>query len=98
MKIDKDKKYIVRSAGAGLFFGHITAKEGDEVTMTQARNLWKWAGATNVNELAQTGTQNPGGCMFTMPLDEVVLLHVVEIATCTPEARASLEAVPVWKA
>lgn len=98
MNFDKTKKYIVRSAGAGLFFGHITAKDGDEVTMTEARNLWKWAGASNVNELAQIGTQNPGGCIFTMPLDEVVLLHVVEIATCTPEARESLEKVPVWKA
>lgn len=73
MTIDKDKKYIVRSVGAGLFFGYITEKDGGEVTMKEARNLWKWAGASNVNELAQTGTQRPDDCMFTMPLDEVVV-------------------------
>ena len=98
MSFDKSKKYIVRSVGAGLFFGYITEKDGTEVTMREARNLWKWAGASNVNELAQTGTQDPAGCMFTMPLDEVVLLNVCEIAACTPEARASIEAVPIWKA
>lgn len=34
MKIDPKQKYIVRSVDAGVFYGYITEKEGDEVTIS----------------------------------------------------------------
>lgn len=89
---------IVRSERAGVFAGMLVAKEGNEVTLHQARRLWQWAGAASLSQLAQSGTSNPKGCKFPEPVDEVILLGVIEILTVTRAARALIESVPVWRA
>ena len=43
------------------------------------------------------GTSNPSGCKFPCPVDRVELLQAVEILDVTPKAKASIDAVPVWK-
>lgn len=93
-----DKKYvIVRTYSAGVFAGEIEAKDGQEVTLVNARRLWYWAGAASLSQLAMTGTSRPNDCKFPVAMIRVHLLQAIEIIDCTEEARKSIEGVPEWK-
>jgi hypothetical protein len=88
---------IVRTYSAGVFAGLIVSRSGQEVVMVQARRLWFWSGAASLSQLAMEGVKKPEECKFPCPVDRVLLLQAVEILDCTSAARASIEAVPVWK-
>ena len=96
MKIENGRKYIVRSAQAGVFYGEIVAKEGDEVTMKNARCLWYWNGAASLMQLAEEGVKRPHTCKFTRIVEEVTLLGVCEILPCSDNAVNVIEEVPEW--
>lgn len=97
-KKDASSYKIVRTYSAGVFAGYIEKKEGNEVTLTNARRIWKWEGAASLSQLAQSGTSKPNSCKFTEPADRVTLLNVIEILDVTAEAKNIIESVPVWKA
>ena len=42
MKIEKDKYYLIRTEDTSVYFGRITEKDGQEVTMTECRCIWYW--------------------------------------------------------
>lgn len=88
---------IIRSAQAGVFAGFLKSKEGDEVTLTQARRIWQWSGAATLSQLAVEGTKSPEGCKFPQAVDEIVILGVIEIIQTSAIAQESINAVPVWK-
>ena len=90
--------YLVRCRDAGVFFGRIESRDGSEVTMTDARRLWQWYGATECCQLAAEGVAKPKECKFTLWVKQVVLLDAIEIHTCTDAAAKSIEGVSVWKA
>jgi len=92
-----EKKVIVRSAQAGVFYGEIKERNGQEVTMTNARCLWYWDGAASLMQLAKEGVTNPRECKFTVAVDEVTILNVCEILPCTAEAIQCIDNVRVWK-
>ena len=92
-----NQKYIVRCDRAGVFFGEIKERRGDEVTMTNVRKLWFWDGACAVEQLAMEGTKNPGSCKFTVTVPGMELMGVIQVLPCTEAAVASIEAVMEWK-
>lgn len=92
-----ETRKIVRSNGAGVFFGEIKEKDGDRVVMTNARRLWYWEGAASLSQLAQEGTSSPSGCKFPVAVDEVEVFNVLEILSVTDKAAKSIDAVKVWK-
>lgn len=96
MEIKKDRKYIVRSCEAGVFYGYIAEKDGDEVTMTDARCLWYWSGAASLNQLAIDGVRRPQDCKFTKALAEVTILKVCEIIPCEEKAMRVIDEVAEW--
>lgn len=91
------KRVIVRAYGAGVFFGTLTEKAGDEVMLTDARRLWYWDGAASISQIAMEGVKRPNECKFTMAVNEIVIEKVIEIIPCTDEAIANIEAVKIWK-
>lgn len=93
----ENKKVIIRSDRAGVFFGTLKEKNGSEVTLTDCRRIWYWEGAASISQLAVTGTAKPSGCKFTVAVPEITVLGVIEIIPCTDEAITSIEGVPVWK-
>lgn len=93
-----ETRKIVRSNGAGVFFGEIKEKDGDRVVMTNARRIWYWEGAASLSQLAQEGTSNPSNCKFPVSVDEVEVFNVLEILSVTDKAAKSIDAVKVWKA
>ena len=99
MATKKNIKYvIVRTYSAGVFAGLLESRNGQEVVMRNARRLWYWDGAATLSELATSGTKKPNKCKFPVAVDRVELIQAIEILDVTPEARASIEAVPVWTA
>lgn len=92
-----NNKVIIRADRAGVFFGEIKERNGAEVTMTNCRRLWYWNGAASLSQLATEGVKKPGDCKFTVTVDEMTILGVIEIIPCTAKAVESINRVPVWK-
>ena len=93
-----NKQVIVRADKAGIFFGTLTNKEGDEVTLTNARKLYYWSGAKTVEDIADKGVTNPNDCKFTVAVNEITVIGVCQILPCTKDSIKCINAVPVWKA
>ncbi len=92
-----ETRKIVRADGAGVFFGEVVEKNGDTVTMRNARRLWYWSGASSLSELAQHGVAKPADCKFPCEVDEIEVFHVLEILSVTEEAGKSIDGVQEWK-
>ena len=91
------KKVIIRSSSAGVFYGEIKERIGDEVTMTNVRRIWYWAGACSLSQLSVDGVARPDECKFSVVVDEMIVFGVIEILYCTPKAIASIDGVKEWK-
>lgn len=92
-----DKKVLIRADRAGVFFGTLKEKNGDEVTLTDCRRIWYWDGAASISQLAVNGTTNARNCKFTVFVPEMTILGVIEIIPCTDVAIKSIEGVAEWK-
>ena len=92
-----EKKVIIRADRAGVFFGTLKEKNGNEVTLTDCRRLWYWNGAASISQLAVEGTVKPNDCKFTLVVPIITIFGVIEIIPCTDKAAKSIENVAVWK-
>ncbi len=92
-----DQKVIIRADRAGVFFGTIKERTGSEVVMTDCRRIFYWSGAASLSQLAVDGTNRSRDCKFTITVDEMIVLGVIEIIPCTDKAIESINGVPVWK-
>lgn len=92
------KKYIIRCKEAGVFYGEIKERRGDEIDLVNCRRIWFWDGAASLSQLAVDGVSKPDNCKFTVYVPEMTVLGVVEIIPCTEKAIASIEGVKEWKA
>lgn len=97
MKSYLNKHVIIRADRAGVFFGILKAKEGTEVQLTECRRIYYWSGAASLSQLASEGTKNPDSCKFTVTIDEIQIMGVIEIIPCTKEAIKSIKNVKTWK-
>lgn len=89
---------IVRTYSAGVFAGYVKKREGQEVTLQEARRIWYWEGAASLSQLAQSGTSKPMKCKFPEPVSELIVTEAIEILNVTKAAKQSIAEVPVWKA
>ena len=94
--IDSNQYVMVRTYSAGVFAGYLKSKSGKEVILNDARRIWYWKGAASLSQLAQEGTKKPNECKFPCPVDEIILTEAIEIIAITPNAKKSIEEVPVW--
>ena len=93
-----EKNYvIVRADRAGVFFGNLVKKEGNEVTLNECRKLHYWDGAAAVEQLAIDGTITPQNCRFTLTVENATIMGVIQIIPCTEKAVKSIQAVKEWK-
>lgn len=91
------KYCIVRGREFGVFAGTVEAVDGDRVLLKNARRLWYWDGAASISQIATDGTKAPNNCKFTVTVDSVLLLSVIEIIPATEQAQAVIEGVREWK-
>ena len=95
--MELNKKVIIRADRAGVFYGTIVRKNGDEVELKDCRRIWYWNGAASLSELALSGVKRDGN-KFSVTVDSIVILGVIEIIPCTEEAIKNIESVPEWRA
>ncbi len=88
---------MVRTYSAGVFLGEVTARDGKEVALKNARRIWYWSGAASLSQLATEGTSDPRNCKFPAAVSEVLLTEAIEFIPATEAAIASIAAVPAWK-
>lgn len=79
---------VVRTFSAGVHVGEMVGREGKEVTLANAKRLWRWRGANTLNEVATKGVLPTSQVSDAAP--SVVLTEAIEIITCTAEAEACL--------
>ena len=50
---------MVRTYTAGVFLGTVAARDGKEVTLTNARRIWYWEGAATLSSLPPMAPASP---------------------------------------
>lgn len=83
------KPVIVRTYSAGVHFGYLTAKDGQEVTLERSRRIWRWFGAWTLSEIATKGLDTKKS-KVAAPVT-ITLPQAIEIIECTPEAAENIE-------
>ncbi len=91
------EKVIIRTEKAGVFFGEIKEKNGNEVVILNCRRLWYWKGAASLSQLATEGVKCPTECKFTVEVEEMTVLGAIEIIPCSKQAVESINSVQIWK-
>ena len=92
------KKVITRTYSAGVWFGELEQKSGNEVIITNARRMWKWWAKEGVSLSACSlyGVRHDDSKIVEAV--ESVWLEAIEIIPCTDIAIQSLESAPYAKA
>ena len=89
-----NKKVLVRSYDAGVYFGMLTKVEDETVRMENVRNIWHWTGATCLSQIANDGIT---GNRVSPVVSSIVINRVCQIMPLTEKAVENLEGQPVWK-
>lgn len=95
------QQVIIRAVNAGVFFGTLESKEstlsGVEVVLSNCRRLWYWDGAASISQIALEGVSKPDNCKFTVVVEKLQIMQVIEIIPCTDKAITSINSVAIWK-
>ena len=85
------KKVIIRTYSAGVWFGTLSQKAGNEVVLTDARRMWKWHAAKSISlsGCAKYGV-NESHSKIVEAINSV-WLEAIEIMPCTDKAICSIE-------
>lgn len=93
---NNEQYYIIRCDRAGVFFAQIEDRTGNEATLVNARRIWYWDGAASLSQLATDGVSKPKNCKFTVTVERMTVLGVIEIIPCTDKAVECIKAVKEW--
>lgn len=86
---------LVTTAHRGVFAGFLKNREGDEVTLTQARVCVFWS--KEVKGFVGLAVSGPiGSSRVSQAAEELTLTSVTSIAKCTEAAQQVWEKAP-WK-
>lgn len=88
-----NKKVLVRSYDAGVYFGTLLKVEGETVKMSNVRNIWHWTGASCLSQIANDGIT---GDKVSPVVESMILNRVCQILSLSDKAIKNLEAQPVW--
>lgn len=89
-----NNKCLVRSYDAGVYFGTVTAVDGETVRMENVRNIWKWEGASCLSQVAVDGIC---GGRVSQVVESMVLNRCCQIIPCSAKSIKNLEKSKVWK-
>ena len=92
------KKCVVRTYSAGVWFGEIVEKSGNEVILKNARRMWYWHAAESISlsAVALHGiNQAKSKIIAAVP---TVWLEAIELIPASNKAVTSIEGAPNVKA
>lgn len=87
--IEKNSKVLIRTYSAGVHFGTLVSKKGQEVHLSNARRLWSWNGALSLSEVASKGIDIKNS-KISVPVDEILLTQAVEIISISKNSNLPL--------
>lgn len=90
------KRVLARGEKSGVFYGTLAEQDGQEVRLTNVRNIWRWEGARCLMDLARDGVSCPSKCLFSVVLCEIVMTDCVQLLPVSEKAAGIIEAVPEW--
>ncbi len=93
----KGKKCVVRCKNSGVFYGTFQWLEGTLCLLTDVQNIWYWAGAATILQLATDGVALPDETKITIKVSRLVVTDAVEIVPCTEKATQCLDNITPWK-
>ena len=99
MNTNSENYVIVRADKAGVFFGQLIKKEGNEITLNNCRKLYYWRNACAVEQLAVDGVaeSTKNECKFTVTVNNSTISNYIQIIPCSEKAIKSIKSVPEWK-
>lgn len=77
-KITQGARVLIRTYSAGVHFGTLEERAGQEVRLSNARRLWSWNGALSLSEVAMQGVDIKNS-KISVPVDEILLTQAIEI-------------------
>ena len=92
------KKCVIRTYSAGVWFGEVAEKSGNEVIVKNARRMWKWWAEEGISlsSVALHGVkQDQSKIVEPVP---AVWLEAIELTPASDKAIASIEGAPNVKA
>lgn len=87
------QKVLVRSIGAGVYFGTLEEMQDQQCKLSKVRNIWHWIGASCLSQIANEGVR---GDRIGPVVESMVLSGVVQVIPLTPAAIDNLENQPEW--
>lgn len=90
----KKSEVLIRTFSAGVHFGTLKSRKGQEVVLQKARRIWSWKGANTLHELSQSGCGE--GSRLSAPVPEITLTQAIEVIPMSAEASKRLAALG-WK-
>lgn len=88
------QKCVIRCDRSGVFYGTVTAVDGQTVTAKDCRHVWKYTDCYNTIDLAING---PGASsQITKPISEVTFLDAIEILPASDLAQSRFDSSPEW--
>jgi hypothetical protein len=88
---------MFRTYSAGVHFGELVAKNGQECHVKNARRVWYWKNACSLSQLATDRTTSLSDSQIAVAVPEIILDQVIEVIPMTPAAVEHLRGAPVWK-
>ena len=88
------KKCVIRTYSAGVWFGEIAVKSGNEVIVKNARRMWKWWAEEGISlsSVALHGVKrDQSKIVESVP---AVWLEAIELIPASDKAIASIECAP----
>ncbi len=79
-------RVLIRTFSAGVHFGTLIERNGQEVHLEQARRLWSWNGALSLSEIASKGINIPNS-KISVPVSEILLTQAIEIIPIHKESN-----------
>ena len=78
------KYVIVRTDSAGVHFGKLIEREGNELVLDESRRIWSWEGAFTLSAIAESGVSS---AKLSTTLDGVLLIGAIEVLPLSEVAK-----------
>lgn len=88
--------YLVRGVNSGVFFGEIAKRKGEEVIMTNARNIWRWEGANSLMDIANGAAIDNDYTHITPACMQLELTDICELIPIPEEVYNKLNKIKSW--
>ena len=85
-KITKGSRVLVRTNSAGVHYGTLESRQGQEIHLINARRIWSWQGALSLSEIATNGLDVKNS-KLSVSVDEIILPTAIEVISISAKSN-----------